>query len=90
MLDARRPTTTLTDGGERCAAVSANQDTGYDVDILKMNLDEARSIRVGESGATAGPPGQVTEKQVTGQKQVTGELRDLARHCLAAVSGRYA
>jgi sugar/nucleoside kinase (ribokinase family) len=79
VLDAHGPTTTLTRGGERQPRVWADQDIWLPyVDILKMNLDEAHSMRVGESGGTtAGPPGQVTEK-----KQVTEQLRDLARHCL--------
>jgi adenosine kinase len=43
-----------------------------------MNLDEARSMWLGESAEmTADPPKQVTE-----QKQINEELRDLARYCL--------
>ena len=48
------------------------------VDIVKMNLDEARSMWVGESAKmTADRPNPISEK-----KQITEELRDLAQHCL--------
>src|SRR6202044_200545 len=78
-LDAYGPTTTLTRSGERQPRVWADQDIWLPhVDILKMNLDEARSMWVGESGEmTADPPKQVTE-----EKQITDELRDLAHYCL--------
>jgi adenosine kinase len=73
VLDAHGPTTTLTRSGERLARVWADQDLWLPyVDILKMNLDEASSALLGESPEmTAGL-----------QKQGTGELRDLADHCL--------
>jgi adenosine kinase len=73
VLDAHGPTTTLTRSGERQPKVWADQDIWLPyVDILKMNLDEAHSLRLGESAEmTADPPEQKTE-----------ELRDLARHCL--------
>ena len=79
VLDAHGPVTTLTRSGERQPRVWADQDIWLPyVDILKMNLDEARSTWLGESGeTTADPPKQITEK-----KQITEELRDLARHCL--------
>jgi len=79
VLDAHGPTTTLTRSGERHPRVWADQDIWLPyVDILKMNLDEARSTWLGESAEmTADPP-----KRVTGGKQITQELRDLARHCL--------
>ena len=79
VLDAHGPTTTLTRGGERQARVWADQDIWLPyVDILKMNLDEARSMWVGESAEMkADPPPQITE-----EKQITEELRDMARHCL--------
>ncbi|HET6190819.1 MAG TPA: carbohydrate kinase family protein [Trebonia sp.] len=79
VLDAHGPTTTLTRGGERRPRVWADQDIWLPyVDILKMNLDEAHSMWLGESGeTTADPPKQVTE-----EKQITEELRDLAHHCL--------
>lgn len=79
VLDAHGPTTTLTRGGERQPKVWADQDIWLPyVDILKMNLDEARSMWLGESGeTTADPP-----KQVTQQNQISQELRDLAHHCL--------
>ena len=73
VLDAHGPTTTLTRSGERQPRVWADQDIWLPyVDILKMNLDEARSMRLGESAEmTADPP-----------KQITDELRKLAHHCL--------
>jgi adenosine kinase len=73
VLDAHGPTTTLTRSGERQPKVWADQDIWLPyVDILKMNLDEAHSMRLGESAEmTADPPEQITE-----------ELRDLAHHCL--------
>ena len=79
VLDAHGPTTTLTRSGERRPRVWADQDIWLPyVDILKMNLDEARSMWVGESAdLTAAPPNQITE-----EKQITEELRDMARHCL--------
>ena len=79
VLDAHGPTTTLTRGGERRPRVWADQDLWLPyVDILKMNLDEAQTMRVGESARmTADPP-----PPVTGSEQVTEELRDLARYCL--------
>jgi len=79
VLDAHGPTTTLTRSGERQPRVWADQDIWLPyVDILKMNLDEAHSMWVGESAEmTADPP-----EQATGEKQATEELRDLARHCL--------
>jgi adenosine kinase len=82
VLDAHGPTTTLTRGGERLQRVWADQESWLPhVDILKMNLEEAHSMRIGESGESAemaaGPPRQIAE-----EKEITGELRDLARYCL--------
>src|SRR6201986_4580217 len=79
VLDAHGPVTTLTRSGERHPRVWADQDIWLPyVDILKMNLDEARSMWVGESAEMkADPPNQVTE-----EKQITEELRDLGRYCL--------
>src|ERR1700751_6087904 len=73
VLDAHGPTTTLTRSGERLPRVWADQDVWLPyVDILKMNLDEAGSAWLGESPeVTAGP-----------QRQDTGELREMAHHCL--------
>jgi sugar/nucleoside kinase (ribokinase family) len=73
VLDAHGPTTTLTSTGERRPRVWADQDTWLPcVDILKMNLEEAGSMWLGESAQlTANPMGEGPE-----------ELRDLARHCL--------
>ena len=73
VLDAHGPTTTLTSTGERRPRVWADQDMWLPyVDILKMNLEEARSMWLGESAQlTADPLAEGTE-----------ELRDLARHCL--------
>src|ERR1700733_9745243 len=79
VLDAHGPTTTLTRSGERQPRVWADQDIWLPyVDILKMNLDEARSMWVGESAEMGADP----PKQITEEKQVTDELRDLARYCL--------
>ncbi|MDX6345165.1 MAG: ribokinase [Trebonia sp.] len=73
VLDAHGPTTTLTRSGERRLRVWADQDIWLPyVDILKMNLGEARTMWLGESAEmTADPP-----------KQIIEELRDLAHHCL--------
>jgi len=79
VLDAHGPTTTLTRSGARQPRVWADQDIWLPyVDILKMNLDEAHSMWVGETAKMAAdPPPEITE-----EKQVTEELRDLGRHCL--------
>jgi adenosine kinase len=79
VLDAHGPTTTLIRSGERQPKVWADQEIWLPyVDILKMNLDEAHSMWVGESAEmTADPPKQITE-----EKLITKELRHLARHCL--------
>jgi len=71
VLDAHGPTVTLTLGGERHPRVWADQDVWLPyIDILKMNLEEASSTRLGQSAAvTADPPS-------------AEELRDLAQHCL--------
>jgi sugar/nucleoside kinase (ribokinase family) len=73
VLDAHGPTMTLTTSGERQPRVWADQDIWLPyIDILKMNLDEATSTRLAESGdTTADLDGQPTE-----------ELRDLANYCL--------
>jgi sugar/nucleoside kinase (ribokinase family) len=79
VLDAHGPTMTLTRSGERQPRVWADQDIWLPyVDILKMNLDEARSMWLGESAEMAADP----PKWITEEKQITEELRDLARHCL--------
>jgi adenosine kinase len=73
VLDAHGPTTTLTSTGERRPRVWADQDTWLPyVDILKMNLEEAGSMWLGESA-------QLT---VNPMREGAEELRDLARHCL--------
>jgi pfkB family carbohydrate kinase len=73
VLDAHGPTTTLTPSGERQPRVWADQDSWLPyIDILKMNREEARAAWLGETAdLTAQPP-----------EPVTGELRELARHCL--------
>jgi sugar/nucleoside kinase (ribokinase family) len=73
VLDAHGPTTTLTPSGERQSRVWADQDIWLPyIDILKMNREEARAAWLGETAdLTAQPP-----------EPVTGELRELARHCL--------
>ncbi len=73
VLDAHGPTMTLTSSGERHPRVWADQDGWLPyVDILKMNLEEAGAMRLGESAElTADPP-----------RQSADELRELARYCL--------
>jgi adenosine kinase len=72
VLDAHGPTTTLTSSGERLARVWADQDEWLPyIDILKMNLEEAGTMWLGESAElTADQPRESTE------------LRELADHCL--------
>lgn len=73
VLDAHGPTTTLTRSGERQPRVWADQDIWLPyIDILKMNREEARAAWLGETAnLTAQPP-----------EPTTGELRELAHHCL--------
>src|SRR5689334_9030897 len=73
VLDAHGPTTTLTRSGERHPRVWADRDVWLPyIDILKMNLQEASSTWLGDSAeVTADLP-----------RLSTGELRDLAQHCL--------
>lgn len=73
VLDAHGPTTTLTRSGERQPRVWADQDIWLPyIDILKMNREEARAAWLGETAdLTAQPP-----------EPITGELRELAHHCL--------
>jgi sugar/nucleoside kinase (ribokinase family) len=73
VLDAHGPTTTLTRSGGRQPRVWADQDIWLPyIDILKMNREEARAARLGETAdLRAQPP-----------EPVTGELRELAHHCL--------
>jgi pfkB family carbohydrate kinase len=73
MLDAHGPAVTLTRSGERRPRVWADRDVWLPyVDILKMNLEEASSVWLGESA-------EVTAES---SRLGAGELRDLARHCL--------
>ena len=73
VLDAHGPTTTLTRSGERQPRVWADQDIWLPyIDLLKMNLEEARAAWLGESAELPADPG----------KRITGELRELARHWL--------
>jgi sugar/nucleoside kinase (ribokinase family) len=73
VLDAHGPATTLTRSGERHPRVWADQDVWLPyIDILKMNLDEASSMWLGESAELAADPPRPGDE----------ELRDLARHCL--------
>jgi hypothetical protein len=73
VLDAHGPTTTLTRSGERHPRVWADQDLWLPyIDILKMNLDEAGSARLGESAEAAADPPRLSDE----------ELRGLAHHCL--------
>jgi hypothetical protein len=72
VLDAHGPTMTLTSSGERRPRVWADQELWLPyIDILKMNLDEAGSMWLGQSAElTSDPPRQ------------SSELRDLGHHCL--------
>jgi adenosine kinase len=73
LLDAHGPTTTLARGGERHPKVWADLDVWLPyIDILKMNLDEATSTWLGESGQVAADTPRPSEE----------ELRGLAQHCL--------
>jgi sugar/nucleoside kinase (ribokinase family) len=73
LLDAHGPAITLTRSGERQPRVWADQDAWLPyIDILKMNLDEASSVWLGESTEIPADPPRLTDEQ----------LRDLAQHCL--------
>jgi hypothetical protein len=73
VLDAHGPATTLTRSGERHPRVWADQDVWFPyIDILKMNLDEASSAWLGESGGLAADPPRLSDEQ----------LRDLGHYCL--------
>jgi sugar/nucleoside kinase (ribokinase family) len=73
VLDAHGPTTTLTRSGERQPRVWADQEIWLPyIDLLKMNLDEARAAWLGESAELGADPG----------KRITRELRELAQHWL--------
>jgi sugar/nucleoside kinase (ribokinase family) len=73
VLDAHGPTTTLTRSGERQPKVWADQDIWLPyIDLLKMNLEEARAAWLGESADLTADPG----------KPISRELRELAHHCL--------
>jgi adenosine kinase len=73
VLDAHGPTVTLTRSGERHPRVWADQDVWLPyVDILKMNLDEAASMWLGQSAQVMADPPRLGDEQ----------LRDLAHHCL--------
>jgi hypothetical protein len=78
LLDAHGPTTTLTGSGERCLKVWADLDIWLPyVDILKMNLDEAKATWLGASAeVTGGSPGMTSE-----------QLLRLAQHCLDRGTG---
>jgi hypothetical protein len=73
VLDAHGPATTLTTSGERHPKIWADLDAWLPyIDILKMNLEEANSTWLGESGkVTADAPGLSDDR-----------LRGLAQHCL--------
>jgi sugar/nucleoside kinase (ribokinase family) len=73
VLDAHGPATTLTRGGERHPRVWADQDVWFPyIDILKMNLDEASSAWLGESGGLTADPPRLSDEQ----------LRDMGHYCL--------
>ena len=73
LLDAHGPATTLARSGERHPRVWADQDVWLPyVDILKMNLDEAVTMWLGESAEVMADPPRLSDEQ----------LRDLAHHCL--------
>ena len=73
VLDAHGPATGLARSGERHPRVWADQDVWLPyVDILKMNLDEAVTMWLGESAEVMADPPTLSDEQ----------LRDLAHHCL--------
>jgi len=73
VLDAHGPTVTLTRNGERHARVWADRDVWLPyIDILKMNLEEAGSTWLGQPAGVTADPAELS----------SGELRDLAQHCL--------
>ena len=73
VLDAHGPATTLTRDGERHPRVWADQEVWFPyIDILKMNLDEASSAWLGESGGLTVDPPRLSDEQ----------LRDLGHYCL--------
>jgi adenosine kinase len=73
VLDAHGPTTTLTASGERQPRVWADLDSWLPyIDLLKMNLEEARVAWLGESADMTADP----------WRPMTGEMRELAHHCL--------
>ena len=73
VLDAHGPATGLARSGERHPRVWADQDVWLPyVDILKMNLDEAVTMWLGESAEVMADPPRLSDEQ----------LRDLAHHCL--------
>jgi adenosine kinase len=73
VLDAHGPTVTLTRSGERYPRVWADRDVWLPyIDILKMNLEEASSMWLGESAEVTPDPPRLR----------TDELRRLAHHCL--------
>jgi sugar/nucleoside kinase (ribokinase family) len=77
VLDAHGPTTTLTASGERRLRVWADQDAWLpNVDIVKMNLEEAGSMWLGETG-------ELTEPLLQSSKEHSSkELSDLGHYCL--------
>ncbi|HWN00262.1 MAG TPA: carbohydrate kinase family protein, partial [Streptosporangiaceae bacterium] len=80
VLDAHGPVTTLTRSGERHPRVWADQDLWLPyIDILKMNLDEAASARLGESAEMAADPPRLSDEEPGLSDE---ELRGLAHHCL--------
>ena len=80
VLDAHGPVTTLTRSGERHPRVWADQDLWLPyIDILKMNLDEAASARLGESAEMAADPPRLSDEE---PRLSDEELRGLAHHCL--------
>lgn len=73
VLDAHGPATTLTPSGERIPRVWADLDVWLPyIDILKMNLEEAHSVWLGEGAQMTGGQDRLSDEQ----------LRNLARHCL--------
>jgi sugar/nucleoside kinase (ribokinase family) len=73
VLDAHGPTMTLTASGQRHLKIWADQDAWLPyVDILKMNLEEAGSMWLGESAELTGDP----------RKPGSKELSGLGHHCL--------
>ena len=73
VLDVHGPATMLIRSGERHPGVWADQDLWLpSIDILKMNLDEAGSVWLGQSAEVVADPLRLSDDELPG----------LAHHCL--------